>query len=352
MASRAETIRKATEAARQDFYHYTMKQEDEILLIYRNAAEDVGRAIAATAKDDLVTLGRLNGLNKQIHEEMVRLNVSLNAKIRQSMRRSVDLGMRSSIYGMQSAGLYTGGDPAAGRLTVQPGRGPVKVQVGTSYTAKSGQVHRFTPALELFSDSTWSAINTQAMDHLLKFRPGGLTLSDTIWDVTYQQEKYLRRQITQAVLQGKSAAKLSREMRNSLQEPNRLFRRVRGKDGKLRWSRAAKAYHPGTGVYRSSYKNAMRVTRTEMNRAYHEGAVRYAQEKEWIDGAIWRLGNIDACEICVGLADKFYPKDDIPQIPHPHCMCHIEWHIDGDAVPEHGESPEKVAAAAAVGEPA
>lgn len=46
----------------------------------------------------------------------------------------------------------------------------------------------------------------------------------------------------------------------------RLYRRVRGADGKLHLSKAAKAYHPSQGVYRSSYKNAMRLTRTECNK--------------------------------------------------------------------------------------
>ena len=349
MPTRAEIIKQATDAARQDFYHYTATVEDEILQIYRQAADDIGAAILKTAAEDKLTLGRLNGLLRQVKDEIRTVNISLNSKIRQAMSHSVDLGINSSIHGMQSAGLYHG-DAAKGipsRLTVQQGRAPVKVQVGTSYTGKDGKIRRYTPSIELYADSTWSRINTQAMDHLLRFRPSGVTLSKSVWDVTYAHEKFMRRQITQAVLQGKSSAKLSREMRSSLKEPNRLFRRVRGADGKLRWSRAAKAYHPGQGVYRSSYKNAMRVARTETNRAYHEGAVRYAHEKTWIDGAIWRLGNIDACPVCVELADKFYPKSDIPQIPHPHCMCHLEWHIEGDAKPEKGMTPQQVAAFAA-----
>ena len=62
-----------------------------------------------------------------------------------------------------------------------------------------------------------------------------------------------------AIIDGKSASELSRDIRKYLQEPDRLYRRVRDAEtGELKLSKAAKEYHPGQGVYRSSYKNAMR----------------------------------------------------------------------------------------------
>ena len=59
--------------------------------------------------------------------------------------------------------------------------------------------------------------------------------------------------------------RLSRDVRRYLRNPDKLFRRVRDKHGNLRLSKAAKAYHPGRGVYRSSYRNALRLTATENN---------------------------------------------------------------------------------------
>ena len=61
---------------------------------------------------------------------------------------------------------------------------------------------------------------------------------------------------------------MSRDVRRYLRNPDKLFRRVRDKHGNLRLSKAAKAYHPGRGVYRSSYRNALRLTATENNMAY------------------------------------------------------------------------------------
>ena len=51
---------------------------------------------------------------------------------------------------------------------------------------------------------------------------------------------------------------------------------MKGADGKLALSKNAKAFHPGQGVYRSSYKNAMRLTLTETNAAY-----RLADQDRW-----------------------------------------------------------------------
>jgi len=108
-----------------------------------------------------------------------------------------------------------------------------------------------------------------------------------------------------------------------------LFRRVRV-NGKLVLSEPAKAYTPGRGVYRSAYKNAMRLARTEMARAYSEGTIRYGQSKDWIDGWIWRNGG-PAEDIPCQEDGTFFPKSDPPTIPvHPNCMCFLELHIKGE----------------------
>ena len=69
-----------------------------------------------------------------------------------------------------------------------------------------------------------------------------------------------------------------------MNEPDRLYRRVRDKGGNLRLSKAAKMYHPGQGVYRSSAKNAQRLTRTEINMAYRESEYLRWQQLDFIVG--------------------------------------------------------------------
>ncbi len=87
---------------------------------------------------------------------------------------------------------------------------------------------------------------------------------------TNQYKKEIELGLDLGIGDGKSGAALARELEQYLREPDRLFRRVRDKHGQLVLSKAAQAYHPGQGVYRSSVKNAQRLTRTENNNAYHE----------------------------------------------------------------------------------
>ena len=96
----------------------------------------------------------------------------------------------------------------------------------------------------------------------------GLNLSDRVWRYTDQFKQEIELGLDLGLGEGRSADQISRDLRGYLREPNKLFRRVRDKHGNLVLSKAAKAYHPGRGVYRSSYKNARRLAATETNIAY------------------------------------------------------------------------------------
>lgn len=116
-----------------------------------------------------------------------------------------------------------------------------------------------------------------------------------------------------------------------LKEPHRLYRRVRDKDGNLKLSQAAQKYHPGTGVYRSSYKNAMRVARTEVNMAYQASDSERWTRSWWVKGIRVSLSNnhtspdskgrpAPLVDICDELAGD-YPADFKFTGWHPQCRC-------------------------------
>jgi len=87
---------------------------------------------------------------------------------------------------------------------------------------------------------------------------GGMKLSDRVWNYTDQFKNEIELSIGVGIGDGRSANELSQDVRQYLNNPDKLFRRVRDEHGELQLSKAAKAYHPGQGVYRSSYKNAVR----------------------------------------------------------------------------------------------
>ena len=123
--------------------------------------------------------------------------------------------------------------------------------------------------------------------------------------------------------EGKSAAALSRDIRKYLVEPNKLFRRVRDKSGALRLSKAAAAYHPGQGVYRSSYKNALRMTATENNIAYRTADHNRWQALPFVIGIEIHISNNHPTEdICDLFDDKRFPKDFKFTGWHPWCRCY------------------------------
>ena len=123
--------------------------------------------------------------------------------------------------------------------------------------------------------------------------------------------------------EGKSAAALSRDIRKYLVEPNKLFRRVRDKSGALRLSKAAAAYHPGRGVYRSSYKNALRMTATENNIAYRTADHNRWQALPFVIGIEIHISNNHPTEdICDLFDGKRFPKDFKFTGWHPWCRCY------------------------------
>lgn len=164
--------------------------------------------------------------------------------------------------------------------------------------------------------------NLNALASFQKRKINGLGLSDRVWSYTRKFKNELELSLDIGLGEGKSAQQLSRDVRQYLNDPDKLFRRVRNKYGNLELSKAAKAYHPGQGVYRSSYKNAMRLTRTEANMAYRTADHERWNQLDFVRGIEVRLSNqhviYDICDILKGR----YPKDFVFRGWHPQCYCH------------------------------
>lgn len=156
-------------------------------------------------------------------------------------------------------------------------------------------------------------------------------ISERVWNITSQFKREVEDRITTDLLNGVPADEVSRNIRGFLNEPNRLYRRVRGADGVLRLSKNARAYHPGQGVYRSSYKNARRLAMTEVNNAYRKADSDRWQQLDFVIGVRVQLSNnhtyrdhkgrlrtlVDICDDLQG----DYPKDFVFTSWHPHCRC-------------------------------
>lgn len=164
--------------------------------------------------------------------------------------------------------------------------------------------------------------NLEALEAFQGRKEGGLGLSDRVWKITDQYKGEVELGIDVALGEGRSAAQLSRDVRQYLKDPDNLFRRVRNKRGQLVLSKRAAAFHPGQGVYRSSYKNAMRLARTEVNMAYREADAARWNELPFVVGFEIKLSHKHPePDICNDLAGK-YPKTFKFVGWHPHCFCY------------------------------
>lgn len=170
--------------------------------------------------------------------------------------------------------------------------------------------------------------NGAALDAFLQRKEHGLNLSDRVWRYTEAFKHEIELGLDLGIRTGESAASMTRSLRQYLQHPDKLFRRVRDKHGNLRLSKAAKAFHPGQGVYRSSYKNARRLACTETNIAYRTSDHLRWQQMEFVVGIEIRLSNnhtlngVPLTDICDELKGR-YPKDFKFTGWHPHCRCHV-----------------------------
>ena len=150
----------------------------------------------------------------------------------------------------------------------------------------------------------------------------GFKLSDRVWNITQQTKSQLEFYLDSGVVAGRNANGISSDIRQILQNPQKRFRRIRNEKGELVLSQPMKDYHPGQGVYRSAYKNALRTSATTTNIAYRSADYERWSKQDFILGIeIQRsANNRGPCKICDAMVGK-YPKTFKFTGFHPFCIC-------------------------------
>ena len=191
--------------------------------------------------------------------------------------------------------------------------------------------------------------NKEAMDAFFARKTGeeGLSLSQKVWKYNGMFKEELENALDLAIGEGTPANRLATKIKGYLQEPDKFYRRFRVKIGEDEngnpiygriWKRRIwdkesesykwvnddpKKYHPGQGVYRSSYRNAQRLARTETNIAYREADFTRWQQLDFVVGVEIKLSNNhpvwDICDDLKGV----YPKGFKWVGWHPNCRCYM-----------------------------
>jgi hypothetical protein len=189
--------------------------------------------------------------------------------------------------------------------------------------------------------------NKEAMDAFFarKTGEGGLNLSQRVWKYVTPFREELENALDLAIGEGTGANRLATKVKEYLNDPDRFYRRFRVKNGEDEngnpvwgriWKRRVfdketqshkwvddnpKNYHPGQGVYRSSYRNAQRLARTETNMAYRAADYERWQQLDFVVGIEIKLSNnhpvTDICDDLKGV----YPKTFKWTGWHPNCRC-------------------------------
>lgn len=166
--------------------------------------------------------------------------------------------------------------------------------------------------------------NADALEAFKLRKQNGLGLSERVWEYTDRYKEEIENGLSLALGTGKNAHQIAKELQGYLRNPDKLFRRVRDKYGRLKLSQAARNYHPQRGVYRSSYKNALRLAVTETNMAYRASDYARYQQLDFIVGQEVHLSqtNHPVTDICDELKGR-YPKDFKFVGWHPFCRCYV-----------------------------
>lgn len=141
-------------------------------------------------------------------------------------------------------------------------------------------------------------------------RPG-FSPSEKIWDLTTRTEQDLKRIVANGMGAGDHPSVIARKLKKYI-SPNITDASKLG-------------IETGPGIYRSPYRNALRLTRTEMAKSYTRASLAFTGDKPWVSGYEINLSvNHDQYDECDdNAAGGPYTKEQIDELvpAHPHCMC-------------------------------
>lgn len=146
----------------------------------------------------------------------------------------------------------------------------------------------------------------KALEGFLERKEKGLNLSQRVWRYEGQTKNEIESALELGIKTGESALTLATHVKEYLRHPDKLFRRIRDKESELHLSTKAADFHPGQGVYRSSYMNAKRLVATETNMAYDAADYTRRQDLDFVVGIKVILSGNHTCLNSKGVPEPFY----------------------------------------------
>jgi len=155
------------------------------------------------------------------------------------------------------------------------------------------------------SSQAYQVATDKAYRNIVQKNNAGLQLSSRIWDLTKRSELDLQRILERDISIGTSSRNIAKDIKGYLSdEPV-----------------------SGPGVYNKPMANAMRIARTETNRAYVSAQAEWAKTRGWVDGLMVTLSSAhdggSECDCEANAGKVMDPETFADTVPfHPHCMCY------------------------------
>lgn len=156
-------------------------------------------------------------------------------------------------------------------------------------------------------------------------------LSGRIWKLSGNYFNMIELTLNAGLYDGLSAVNIAKDLRKLLNNPEALninelrrlgIERVGGLKKYREIEKKILNYKPGRGVYKSAKKNAIRLVRSEINRAY---GLQDHQQRNNLDFVIGQEVHLSAShprpDMCDDLQGK-YPKQFVFSSWHPQCLCY------------------------------
>ncbi|QOR55515.1 MAG: hypothetical protein UMS36scaffold28_5 [Phage 59_13] len=269
-------------------------------------AKNVSSSVIKNGK----SLGGLKTINVRLHDEMISLRRTMNSWFLALVKDGAKMGFRHA--GDALLPIFRDNR----EVTTDIIAGQALFEAKLSFALKKDFANRTSPKVATGS-AFWAAKQSRIIRSITKTNLQGLTPSERIWELTKRTESDLKRIIANDIAAGKSPYLIAKKIEKYVSPA------VGNAD--------ALGVEAGPGVYRSPYRNAMRLARTETNRAYTQASAEFATQKDWLKGMQITLSPAhaeeDECDDHAG--DVVTPEEFVSLVPfHPHCMCFGSFVID------------------------
>lgn len=249
------------------------------------------------------SVGKIPSLNDEIDATAVELRREMKKWIRGVVRDATLMGLKNPGEAFQDS--FKNAKEALSIIDIEH----LLIQEARRIPLKKVGVRK---AKIRTTTQKFRGITKRIMKTILATNLTGQDPRERIVELTTRMRNEMRRTLASGIAQGKPPATIARSIKKFI-SPQIVTAVQRGE------------VLP-RGIYRSTFKNAMRIARTEANKAYTHASAEWAKDKSFIKGIKVTLspahGKTDICDSLVARGEMT-PEEFQNVIPaHPHCMCY------------------------------